>query len=261
MAGLDGIRFAARDILVPLFFLYIGSLFFILQDFFPANSEIILIFKLLTGTVILGGFSLWITRKCNISNEFFFPTKIRWGAVTFSLVSALFMVYSYLFLRDYVFTTHDYLPGIDFYGHHEHLSASFFILILCTLFYVFSEEVFFRGIVYRYAKNIFNKHLVAATIFATLVFVLVHLDPAPPLVFILTMMPVINIFFLEKTGTLFYGFLTHAFLNLTAILIFTDLGDYIVKDVPSRFVFFMILVLGSVFVYLARERFSLNSFK
>jgi membrane protease YdiL (CAAX protease family) len=103
------------------------------------------------------------------------------------------------------------------------VEKSFFLLDFCLLAPI-TEEIFFRGYIYRILRNKYN--IVLGAVISTVIFVAFHGISVENLIqenIILALVSLIFTYVYEKTGSIMTGIITHA-LNNTLWFLFVYFG-------------------------------------
>lgn len=242
-----------RDILFPLLFIYVSVYILLQQDIIESTSKIILIIKLALGSIILGGYPLYIIKKHKLDKKLFgliFP-KFNTHLLILSILFGSFLYYFYLYMYNEIFNILD-IARFAYFAPFNYLELSFFIIVLLIPLVSLAEEIFFRGFLYTYLKSKMNKMM--AFLIAVIAFTIAHLSLEIPLIITLILLSIFSLLLFEKTKTLFYGFIAHAVLNTIAVLgLTTGIENVILKDANLKFFILLTITIFYFFIVFKKQ--------
>ena len=179
-------------------------------------TEFIQIIPIYTTWILIPGGCLFLQRKCNhaalsIRDIWGNHSLPIWNTLSAILLGCIFsFIWSDVNINFSVYLQAKHVRSINFFNH----------MITMGFLIPFIEELYFRGILYR----VFCKHLLrwVAMVFSIIIFVLYHIQYwSNPIHFIFVFIcGLITTLCAEQTRSLTIGFVFHATLNLTSIVIF-----------------------------------------
>jgi len=244
---MSGIRL--HTVLLPMFLAY-GATLFIIIGAGADQSKSVLIGKLLLGCLLLGAYPAYLLR--NSPTRFVPAGGMRWDMVAFAMAAGALLLFGLKYAVQ-LLQVPDPPRLLSYFGRFDPQSPEFFVILLLVIGYVIAEEIYFRGVLYPYLKP--RLGTAAAATLASFLFSIAHLIFFVPYLVTLAALSLLSIFLFERTGTLFYGIVTHGTLNVLSLILLSDLGSMVqIPAATATFTLFVCVVAGGMYLFVDRKR-------
>jgi|GEM_PF-2739411 len=244
-----------HHVLAPLFLAFLILYLFITFVPLPDASKTGLFLKLALGTLALGLFPAFLIRKQLYPRLWISWREIDWNLALLAVVGGAAIMFAVKYsavVLGMAATGPDAPRFLNYYGSFSLTSYEWYAMMLLITCYVYAEEVYFRGLVHPYLRGWLG--IGATLVIGTIFFAYSHLIFFAPFLAMLAILSIAATFMLEKTGTLFYGFLLHASLDIMSVVFLTkEWIPHLPPVAPSLYVLLMVLVLIACLRYVQRR--------